>query len=180
MSLSPLDPARLASLRRLPFSYPEIGGTDRDILPDGYRTLHETEVLPDGLDLHDCRRVLLRWGLQTGAGVRVAASGPVEPGAVADLRIGWGRCSVRAPVRIVGVVDEPDRVGFSYGSLPGHPERGEESFLARRRPDGRTELTIRAFSREARWFSRLGAPVTRLIQTWMTRRYLAVLSGGRS
>ena len=29
---------------------------------------------------------------------------------------------VRAPCRVVYVVDEPDRRGFAYGTLPGHPE----------------------------------------------------------
>lgn len=176
----PLDPARLAVLRGAPYSYPEVGGLERAPLPVGYRPLRETAVLPVGLDPQGCREVLLAWGLQTGAGVRVTASGPVTVGAVADLRIGWGPLSVRAPVRVVHVVDTEDRVGFSYGSLPGHPERGEESFVAQRRTDGRTELVIRAFSREARWYSRVGAPVTRLVQAWMIRRYLAVLSGRRT
>jgi uncharacterized protein (UPF0548 family) len=34
------------------------------------------------------------------------------------------------------VTDEADRFGFACGSLPGHPERGEEAFHIRRYPDG--------------------------------------------
>jgi uncharacterized protein (UPF0548 family) len=34
---------------------------------------------------------------------------------------------------------------------------------------------ITAFSKPGRWFTRLGAPLARLVQTRMTRRYLAAL-----
>jgi uncharacterized protein (UPF0548 family) len=36
-------------------------------------------------------------------------------------------------------------------------------------------LDIVAFSRPARWYSRLGAPVSRLVQDRITLRYLAAL-----
>ena len=41
---------------------------------------------------------------------------------------------VQAPCRVVYVVDEPDRRGFAYGTLPGHAESGEELFLVRYDP----------------------------------------------
>ena len=41
---------------------------------------------------------------------------------------------VRAPCRVVYVVDEPDRRGFAYGTLPGHAESGEERFVVRYDP----------------------------------------------
>lgn len=73
-------------------------------------------------------------------------------------------------------MDEPDRVGFAYGTLPGHPECGEQSFVVTRDETGAVWFTIRAFSRPARWFSRLGAPVTRVLQRLATRRYLRALT----
>jgi uncharacterized protein (UPF0548 family) len=33
---------------------------------------------------------------------------------------------IRVPCRVVYVLDEPERRGFAYGTLPGHPESGEE------------------------------------------------------
>ena len=77
---------------------------------------------------------------------------------------------------MVYVVDEPDRAGFAYGTLPGHPESGEELFAVELRTDGSVVATIYAFSRPARWYTRLGGPVARLAQRLMTRRYLAAMA----
>ncbi len=47
---------------------------------------------------------------------------------------------------MLSVVDDPDARGFTYGTLRGHPESGEESFVVRR--DGqRVWLEIRSYSR---------------------------------
>ncbi len=91
----------------------------------------------------------------------------MRAGSAVELRLG----PVRIPVRIVRVVDEPDRRGFVYGTLPGHPEVGEEAFLAERDAAG-TWVHVRAFSRPGRWYARLGGPVTRLAQARMTERYV--------
>ena len=47
-----------------------------------------------------------------------------------------GPWKVREPIEVVAVVDEPDRQGFAYGTLTGHPLRGEEAFIVERLPDG--------------------------------------------
>jgi uncharacterized protein (UPF0548 family) len=83
---------------------------------------------------------------------------------------------VQAPCRVVYVVDEPDRRGFAYGTLPGHAESGEELFLVRYDPateDVFAEVT--AFSRHATWWSRLASPFTSLVQRVVTTRYLQAL-----
>ena len=83
---------------------------------------------------------------------------------------------VRAPCRVVYVVDEPDRRGFAYGTLPGHAEAGEELFAVRYDPTtGAVYAEVTAFSRHATWWSRLGAPVTSLAQRVITNRYLRAL-----
>jgi uncharacterized protein (UPF0548 family) len=82
---------------------------------------------------------------------------------------------VLAPCRVVTVVDEPHRQGFAYGSLPGHPERGEESLVLSLLDDQTVELTLVAFSRPALWWSRAAAPVTRWVQRRVTARYVAAL-----
>ena len=71
---------------------------------------------------------------------------------------------------------EPDRVGFAYGTLPGHPERGEELFAVSLGDDDHVRLEVRAFSRPATWWVRLGAPVGRRVQDRITDRYVAALS----
>ncbi|MGZ4748627.1 MAG: DUF1990 family protein, partial [Oryzihumus sp.] len=71
-------------------------------------------------------------------------------------------------------VEEPDRVGFGYGTLPGHPESGEEAFVVEQ-VGGTVRFTVTAFSRGARWYTRLAQPVTLFAQRLALRRYLRCL-----
>jgi len=68
------------------------------------------------------------------------------------------------PCRVIYVIDERDRFGFGFGTLPGHSERGEERFLVRRDAHDLVSYDVRAFSRPAGWLTRLGAPVARELQ----------------
>jgi uncharacterized protein (UPF0548 family) len=101
----------------------------------------------------------------------------LAPGDTVMLGIRFGPVRVHAPARVVYVVDEPTRRGFAYGTLPGHPEDGEESFVVERADDGSVWIVIRAFSRPSRWYWWLVAPVLRLTQEFYTRRYLRALAG---
>ncbi len=91
------------------------------------------------------------------------------------MTLGIGRAGLRIPCRVVAVIDEPDRQGFSYGTLPGHPECGEELFVVERQPDGTLEFVVTAFSRPASLLARAGGPATRWAQRAMTDRYLRAL-----
>ena len=83
---------------------------------------------------------------------------------------------VRAPCRVVYVIEEADRRGFAYGTLPGHPESGEEMFAVRYDPaSGEVYAEVVAFSRHGTWWSRLAAPITALMQRIITSRYLTAL-----
>jgi uncharacterized protein (UPF0548 family) len=73
----------------------------------------------------------------------------------------------------VYVVDEPNRRGFAYGTLPGHPESGEEFFSVRYDPSGDAVYAeVSAFSRPATWWSKAGGPITSLVQRVITKRYV--------
>lgn len=99
------------------------------------------------------------------------------PGDTATLTITFLRIPVTAAVRVVYVVDEPNRKGFAYGTLAQHPESGEESFIVDRTDDGSVWLTITSFSRPSTWYWwALYLPV-RAAQALYLRRYLRVLSG---
>lgn len=114
-----------------------------------------------------------------GAGDAVfAADGTalLRPGDSASLGIRVWPVRFWFPARVVYVIDEPDRKGFAYGTLPGHAEEGEEAFLVHRDPEGSVWLTIRAFSRPSRWWW-LVAPALRVAQAWYTARYLRALTG---
>ena len=99
------------------------------------------------------------------------------PGDTAVLTIRFLFIPVGAPVRVVYVVAEPDRAGFAYGTLEGHPESGEESFIVEKTADGSVWLEISAFSRLSALKWRLVAPAVRIAQSMYIRRYLRVLAG---
>ncbi len=83
---------------------------------------------------------------------------------------------VTGACRVVAAIDEPDRFGFAYGTLPHHPEVGEELFLARRLPSGEVRLEITAVSRPSTRLLALAGPLGRLLQRRAARIYLAGLS----
>ncbi|PTR27639.1 uncharacterized protein DUF1990 [Rhodococcus sp. OK519] len=116
----------------------------------------------------------MRWDVHRRAGLRVEAATPTaQPGT--DVLLRW--CGFSIPCRVVHAIDEPDRRGFAYGTLTGHPETGEELFCVSRLPDGPVVATVTAFSRPGRWFTRVGGPIGRSVQRYMTRRYLRALAG---
>ena len=70
------------------------------------------------------------------------------------------------------MVDERERFGFAYGTLPLHPASGEEAFVVERGPDGAVRFRVVAVSRPASPLARVGAPVARLVQRRVTNGYL--------
>lgn len=157
-------------------TYPEVGGSLLPELPSGYRHIEGTRVVGRGAaDFERAARDLMHWQVQRRAGIRVTAPTPVTAGAGLVLRIGIGPVAVRAPALVVRVLDEERRQGFAYGTLPGHPECGEESFVLTHEADDTVVFTVRAFSRPATRLARLGGPLTPLLQDLATRRYLRAL-----
>jgi uncharacterized protein (UPF0548 family) len=153
--------------------------------------VHGTEGLPvltvrtdlgAGADvLARAAEIVLGWGLQRGAGLQVTADRPrAEVGRDVVVGVPAGPVTMLAPCRVVEVVDEPERRGFSYVTLPGHPERGIEHFLVERLENGRVQLTVQAFAGPGTLLVRLGWPVGRLLQRFYTRRYLAAARAGVS
>ncbi len=167
----------LGRLSGAPFSYAEVGATRDGALPAGYDHVERAHVVGSGrADFDRAAAAVFRWAAQRGAGLRIQADGPAStPGTVVLMTAGLRRLGLDIPCRVVWVVDEPDRRGFAYGTLPGHPESGEESFVVSLRPDGAVVYELRAFSRLATPFSRLGAPVSRRVQTLALDRYVAAI-----
>ena len=164
---------KLSALSGKSLTYTEVGATAGP-MPSGYHHLHKSSVIGHGRDRFDEAAARgMRWGMLRGAGLRVEATAAVAAvGAEVLVHLG----PVVAPCRVVYVVDEPDRRGFAYGTLPGHAESGEELFLVRYDPATDTVIAeVIAFSRHATWWSRLGSPVTSLVQRRVTDRYLCAL-----
>lgn len=83
------------------------------------------------------------------------------------------------PIEVVAVVDEPDRVGFAYGTLVGHPVSGEEAVIVHRDEAERVWLTLRSLTRAAPsgpW--RLAFPALLMAQLVYRRRYGRALDLG--
>jgi uncharacterized protein (UPF0548 family) len=76
----------------------------------------------------------------------------------------------------VWATDEPNRSGFGYGTLVGHPESGEESFIVEVADDGSVWFSVIAFSRPGRWFTRVAGPLVPVIQKLYARRLGHVLA----
>ena len=158
-------------------TYREVGATAGD-LPEGYHHLSRRVVLGHGQELFTrAGEAVLQWQVQVGAGLKVSVSSPVAtPGATLILGMGIGPLRVKAPGRVVYVIDEPRRRGFAYGTLPGHPESGEEAFVVAHHDDDAVSLTITAFSRPATRLAKLAGPLEGIAQRRITARYLRSLA----
>jgi uncharacterized protein (UPF0548 family) len=128
---------------------------------------------PSAFDV--ARDALQTWTVHRGSGLLLEADRPLAAGEVvamaAPLAIGF----VEVTCRIVKVLDEPDRFGFAYGTLPIHPERGEESFVVTRGAAG-TTFTIRAVSKPVHPLARVAPPVAHRLQEQATQRYLSAMA----
>lgn len=163
----------VASQRAAAFTYDAVGSTAATERPAGYR--HDRWALDLGPDestrFDRCVDALHVWAPQRGAGIAITPDRPVESGMTFALVIRLPLGFVTAAGRVVYVVDERDCSGFAYGTLPSHPEEGEEAFLVRRR-DGRVWFEVVAFSRPSHRLARLGGPVTRWLQVRTNNKYL--------
>ena len=156
------------------FTYGDVGATSGGRLPDGYHHINKSARIGTGrARFEEAAQRVMRWGMLRGAGARVTASTEVaQVGSDVVVRLG----PVRAPCRVVHIIDEENRRGFAYGTLQGHPESGEELFAVRYDPaDEAVYAEVIAFSRHATWWSKAAGPVTSLLQRVMTRRYLSAV-----
>jgi uncharacterized protein (UPF0548 family) len=174
MPVRPLDEQQAAALRASPLSYLRQGVPTGEA-PKGFHRLNYSATLARR-DFDAAARDLFEWRMHSRAGLQVQASDiPLRPKTVVLMRWGLGVLSVKIPCRVLEVIAEPERRGFTYGTLPGHPEAGEERFLLEHLDDGRIQFTITASSRPASALAKLTGPVSRVAQRLMTQRYLRAL-----
>ncbi|MDN3495737.1 DUF1990 domain-containing protein [Planococcus sp. APC 4015] len=159
-------------------TYPEVGGTAGD-LPTGYHHVRVERVIGRGRKVFEQAADDLFAGMaQRRAGAIIHLSEvPLREGTRVRMLLRIGPLAFRIPCVVVWAERTGSFCGFAYGTQPGHPERGEERFELHLRPAGEVTFRIIAFSAPARWFTRLGGPVARLVQTLMVRRYLRALEG---
>jgi uncharacterized protein (UPF0548 family) len=155
-------------------TYDHVGST---LLPDGGgrpRFFQHHRDIGHGREDFD-RGVL---GLRQWAGHRRIGATVHPPDASLELGIDLvvvlplGPFSALAPDRIVAVVDESEHVAFSYGTLPGHPERGEETFSLQLRDDGTVRFTISVDAVPGNPVMWLGGPIVKHMQRRALNGYL--------
>jgi uncharacterized protein (UPF0548 family) len=150
----------------------------------GYRRYAKSVHIGDGVARWEFASAeVMRWGVKTRSGFTVLAEpsfGRV-PQVIADHRY-WliarlGPFRIKEPIEVVAVVDEPNRKGFAYGTLSGHPVSGEEAFIVDRRSDDSVWLTIRSITTHASGPWRFAGPTVVLAQRCYRHRYLRALAG---
>lgn len=151
-------------------TYPHVGSTTAGTAPVGVGVV-ELHRSVEGT-LERARTTLSAWTPHSGIDAQVVPDGPPALDAMVCVVARWGPIEICAPNRIVTVIDEPDRFGFAYATLPGHPESGEELFLAEQEDGGRVGLSIVAHADPVAPAARLGAPLARAVQRAATRHYL--------
>jgi uncharacterized protein (UPF0548 family) len=171
--------SQLERSRQQQVTYPEVGLTQSSALPTGYR--HDRlapQVGRDEIAWGRAKDAIRLWKAHVHAGITLTPpDAPIQEGTTVLASRPLGPVTILAPCRVVYVTDEPTRFGFAYGTLPGHPESGEEAFHVFFREDGGVTAEIVAFSRPADLTTKLAGPAAREIQKAVTRRYLEGIKG---
>jgi uncharacterized protein (UPF0548 family) len=143
-------------------------------VPPGFRSVRHREAIGSGaVAFAAAAEAILTWDMHRRAGLEVCAAAPrAETGTDVVVAITLGPLvDLLAPCRVDDVIDEPRRRGFSYLTLPGHPERGRETFLAELDVDGVVWVSIAAVSRAGSTLTTVAGPFGRLVQRRATVRY---------
>ncbi len=156
-------------------TYSEVGRTRNDELPAGFRHARRHTVVGSGEEaFHKVAAGMREFQIHRLAGVKVrTGDGAPAVGGRFHSGIGLLRWRLWVPCQFVWVADTPTEYGYGFGTLPGHPVRGEEAFHVHLDRHGRVHFRLRSFSRPATWVTRLGTPITTLAQHVANDRYLA-------
>ncbi|MFD4375090.1 DUF1990 family protein [Streptomyces sp. NPDC059202] len=164
---------------RRTLTYRETGATRTpDALPAGYHHLrHSTPVGHGHAAFLTAAEAVTTWRMHRASGARVrSAADRAAPGVTLEVALGIGPLAIGVPCQVIWLPEGERLAGFAYGTLTGHPESGEESFLVELEPDGTVRFTVTAFSRPAAWYTRLAGPLVPLLQRAYARRLGGVLA----
>lgn len=168
--------ARLREANR-PLSYPYRGCTRSATPPPGYVCDHNRTPLGVGPEAFAAAIAALRRWAQFPPGWVVVdpMDAPIREATVVSVAArAYGLWWANA-CRIVEVIDEPNRFGFAYGTLPGHVEMGEERFTVELTADGVVYFDILAHSRPRFWLTKLAYPLARRAQKRFARDSMAAM-----
>jgi uncharacterized protein (UPF0548 family) len=167
--LSPL----LDRWRHESLTYSPVGVSLTSETPDGLRRHAWNITLPAGA--FDAGADAIRsWSVHRGAGLVVATDGELVEGVTVVMSAPMPVGFVDLACRVVAVIDETDRFGFAYGTLPMHAERGEESFVISRTSEGAV-FEVRAASSHAHPVTRALPAIGDRLQDAAVKRYLVAM-----
>lgn len=164
-----------AEERSLNYKRTSVGPVGATLSPGAAtRVHHESRIVGRSPASFDAAVASLgRWACHAGISARIhRPDTSIEDGRTLLVVLPAGPVSIVVQNRIVATVDEPDRFGFAYGSLDGHHERGEESFLVERLADDRVRCTIAVDAHPATFVARAVGPAITALSHVALRRYL--------
>ena len=161
-------------VRSEPFTYSAVGATSEGVWPTGYRHEQLSVDIGDASVFAGAADDMRQWKPQLGSGLALAATAELDEGTTVAMAAPVIGAWVLATCRVVYVEDEPGRFAWAYGTLPIHPEEGEERFEVAIDGD-RTLFRIGVFSRPHTWLSRAAAPLARRLQARATQRYVEAM-----
>ena len=177
----------LSSQKDQPFSY-TVSYSDADIpareSPGGYTFDHNRIKLGEGADaFRQAVEAVRRWEMFNIGWLQLCwPDAPIEVGTMvavlADLRCLWSLNACRI-ARVFDQQEEVQRYGVSYGTLPDHVERGQESFIVEwNRMDDSVWYDLAAYSMPNQLLVKLGYPVTRALQKRFARDSMQAMLRG--
>ena len=163
-----------SALASMELTYDAVGSTADASL--GSNQNEQVRVLGNGaVDFAAASDGLRRWVCHRGAGLDVLTETELIVGSDVLIVLPVVAFDVRIACRIVETVDSPTAFGFAYGTLPMHPESGEERFVVTLQPDGSVVFSITYFSTARHPLARLGGPISKAMQRRFLIRYLDAL-----
>jgi uncharacterized protein (UPF0548 family) len=157
--------------RSAPLTYAPAEMTRGEAPPSGYRADRRRQRLGEGAAAFERAVAALRaWAMFRQSWIRIYGGDAPYVGQVVAVSARVGPAWWTNTCRVVYLIDDPAptrRVGFAYGTLPAHAERGEERFLVEMLPGGDVWYDLLAYSRPRHLAARAGYPFTR----WLQRRF---------
>ena len=135
----------------------KVAGFDNDLL--------RVQIGTGDADFNYAAAAIRQWKMFPAGWTRILPENtPIENGSTVAMFARAFGLWWRNSCQIVYVLEETNRFGFAYGTLPGHIECGEELFLVEQDEEGKVWYTIKAFSHPRHILARLGYPLMRRFQ----------------
>ena len=148
-----------------PFSYaPEFGTQQAKII--GYDNDFAEGIIGKGkYDFEKAKNLIDNWVMFPSEWTKIIPNNQaISVGKSIAIFARFGGVWWRNACRIVYVIDEKNRYGFAYGTLPAHIERGEELFLIEMDEQENVIYKIKAFSQPRHILAKIAYPIMRLLQ----------------